>query len=375
MRGEVIDGFVVIRTDAPIAVAGIDLQSPAGRLVPVPESEGAAPFTFFLSNTPNQITWGTLGSTVVIDGTFATSAGYAGDPTGDLTATWGNGPSPVAFDIISPSVVAPTDPPVSQDLSGVALDITDQQSLAIRGTGQSISQLAVSSPSGGLVPSEDVASAAGPFATLEELTVDSGQLLLFSTGSSVTLDGVLDLGVAWHEEFDGPREQFLENLFTDVSAEVNTPTGIVAEIDFFQPVSRTVSVRLNEQGLLVLEGTGQQISGVNIVSPSGSLLSTASGDLSSDAAGPFSFLIANNENQVSFGNLGATVTLDEIVLPVGVDAQDLASSDLVIEIGIGADVVRLELGSQLIPEPSRLGPFIFGVLAAMGTVRSRRRRS
>jgi len=87
------DGFLVITFTRRTSLAGIDLQSAAGNLIPVSNEVGAEPFTFFLTNTPNQITWGNLGSSVIFEpgDQFATSAGYNGDPTGDLRGFWGDG--------------------------------------------------------------------------------------------------------------------------------------------------------------------------------------------------------------------------------------------------------------------------------------------
>ena len=69
------DGFIEITGNGQEA-AGIDLISAGGLLVPIPGND-AAPFTFLLANTPGQITWGSLGSTVTIDGTLVTGAGYS----------------------------------------------------------------------------------------------------------------------------------------------------------------------------------------------------------------------------------------------------------------------------------------------------------
>lgn len=115
VTGEIRDGKIVVIATEPVAAAGLDLISAGGLMVPVPDPPGASPFTFFLSNTPNQITWGNLGSTVTFDGEFATNAGYTGDdPAGDLTAAWGNGPTPVAFPVTGAAVVEPpvVTPPV-----------------------------------------------------------------------------------------------------------------------------------------------------------------------------------------------------------------------------------------------------------------------
>ena len=85
LTGVLRDGKIVLISSEPVEAIGLDFQSAIGLIEPVPDEIGAAPFTFLLSNTANQIVWGNLGSTVRIDGELATEAGYLGDPTsGDL---------------------------------------------------------------------------------------------------------------------------------------------------------------------------------------------------------------------------------------------------------------------------------------------------
>ena len=118
VTGEIRDGKIVVIASEPVEAAGLDFQSPAGRLVPVPDPPGASPFTFFLSNTANQITWGNLGSSVTIDGELATEAGYTGDPTGDLELFWGDGATPVAFPVSVGGPVTPPNEVVPEPASG-----------------------------------------------------------------------------------------------------------------------------------------------------------------------------------------------------------------------------------------------------------------
>lgn len=104
MTGLLRDGRFVLRSTEPVYAAGIDLQSPLGLLQPVPEND-AGPFTFFLANTPNQITWGNLGNVITIDGELTLDAGYSGDPTsGDLLAFVGIGPHPVPFAVVADAI-------------------------------------------------------------------------------------------------------------------------------------------------------------------------------------------------------------------------------------------------------------------------------
>lgn len=99
IRGGLFEGRIFLFADDPAETAGIDLQSSAGLLVPVADPPGASPFTFFLANTQNQITWGNLGNTVLIDNAWE-AAGYTGDlETGDLVGFWGDGPTQRSIDL------------------------------------------------------------------------------------------------------------------------------------------------------------------------------------------------------------------------------------------------------------------------------------
>lgn len=83
------DGKVVLSGDN-VPVLGVELKSAGGFLIPV-DTNLAAPFEFFLRNTPEQIIYGSLVNEVVIDGDLVLSAGYAnpGGFEGDLIGQWG----------------------------------------------------------------------------------------------------------------------------------------------------------------------------------------------------------------------------------------------------------------------------------------------
>ena len=119
------DGTIRIVADGVINAAGLDMRSEGGHLVPVPDSVGAAPFTFFLANTSNQITWGNLGTIVTFDGEWVSGARYTGpDPENDLMLAWGFGAVPVSFPAAfsgAVDAVDPTDPVVPEPSSSLLL--------------------------------------------------------------------------------------------------------------------------------------------------------------------------------------------------------------------------------------------------------------
>ena len=114
VAGVVDGGKITVSADPAVNAAGLDLISAGGNLVPAADNN-AAPFTFLLSNTANQVTYGNLGTTVEIGpGGLELTAGYNGNPEGDLTASWGDGATPVAF-----PVAAAAAPPVPEPSTGL----------------------------------------------------------------------------------------------------------------------------------------------------------------------------------------------------------------------------------------------------------------
>lgn len=85
LLGEVDEGKIVITADRPVQVPGVDIQSAAGLLIPIPldgETAPADPFSFLLANTTRQVTFGILNGNVTLDGRWVTPVGY--EPTGDF---------------------------------------------------------------------------------------------------------------------------------------------------------------------------------------------------------------------------------------------------------------------------------------------------
>ena len=106
LDGEFPNGGGLISVTASggdVNAAGLDFISPSGGLRPVPPGDAtapAAPFTFLLSNTANQVTYGNLGTSVTFgDGTTTELSVGANGGTGDIAATWGNVATPVAFEV------------------------------------------------------------------------------------------------------------------------------------------------------------------------------------------------------------------------------------------------------------------------------------
>ena len=207
VSGEIRDGLIVVIAETPIEAAGLDFQSAGGNLVPVPDPPGSMPFTFFLSNTANQITWGNLGSTVTIDGELATQAGYTGDPTGDLTTFWGDGPTPVEFTTTLPGGGDP-DPPVVEPPPVVDPPVVDPPAASgpVSGSINADGFIVVNANPPVEAAGLDFQSAAGllvpvagddatPFTFF--LSNTANQITWGNLGSTVTIDGDLVTGAGY----------------------------------------------------------------------------------------------------------------------------------------------------------------------------------
>jgi|GEM_PF-5908495 len=92
-----------------VVAAGLDFTSAGGNLVPVAgDPASAAPFTFFLSNTANQVTYGNLGNSVTFaDGSTTELSVGAVAGADDILAAWGDGPNPVNFQVSEMITVSP----------------------------------------------------------------------------------------------------------------------------------------------------------------------------------------------------------------------------------------------------------------------------
>lgn len=86
-------------------LAGVEFISQGGLLTPVPIVDGENlprpdPFEVLLSNSEQRVTYGSLNSTVRVDGRLILSAGYRGNsPEDDLSAVWGRGIEAIPFPV------------------------------------------------------------------------------------------------------------------------------------------------------------------------------------------------------------------------------------------------------------------------------------
>ena len=290
ISGEVRDGKLFVFSSQPTEMLGIDFVSPNSLLTPLPEGASANPFTFLLSNSPQQITWGTLGSSVTLDGEWATQAGYTGTDTSELQASWGQGqnsvPFPVSLIQAVPEVPVVT-PPTGSSLS---VSVNDANRFVLHANDFSLENLLFRSESGGLVPAENAA----PFPSL--ITNDSTQISYLSP-NTLTLDGAITLSAGWN----GSQNDLLVETFSDKRLRPIHSGAIAQCVDCPLP---TLGVSFDEDQRFVLQGNNHQLRELDFYS-NGSLVPA-------ESAAPFVGLESNTAEHISYRALEG-VTIDGAV--------------------------------------------------------------
>ena len=99
----------VTASGGDVNAAGLDFKSSNDMLIPVPGGPAApgAPFTFLLSNTPSNVTYGNLGTSVTFADGTTTELSVGAQAGAEITASWGNGPTPVSFPVAAAVVPEP----------------------------------------------------------------------------------------------------------------------------------------------------------------------------------------------------------------------------------------------------------------------------
>lgn len=284
-------------------MSGLDIMSPGGALIPIEGgtlSASAAPFTFLLSNTENQITYGNLGTSVELDGALTLSAGwnpFASDPS--VTMAYGDGPTPRPITLFLEPCEGEACPklPPPPVLAGVDAD----RHIVLKGTGQELSDITFRSASNSLVPT----SSPAPFA--QTLANTPAEVQLASPGASVKLDGNVTLGVGWNERNNNRDIEFEYQLFEgDAVATTKIPKRDYA--DYKVPTFNRLITTVNEDDHFVIRGSGQPITEFSLISPAGSIEP-------SETVSPFSSYKSNTPEIVTLSAGDSPVVVDgELVL-------------------------------------------------------------
>ena len=289
------EGFFVLNGDGE-ELLGVDIMSPLGALIP-PASNDAAPFTFLLSNTENQITYGNLGAATVIDGAVKLTARFdpfVNDP--DVTVAVGIGPA-------SESVLFTPGPCELCPTPTLKVRVNEDRNLLLNGQGQTLSEITFHSESGSLSP----ATSAAPFA--QSTINNANQITLASPGANVTLDGPVVLAAGWSNHLFTQDVAYDYQLVEDAGTEQIGPFTLRAsdyDVDVRMPPLLNGFVR--EDDHIVLQGEGQPITNLTLSSRSESLIPAVT-------SSPFDGYGENSASRVEF-TLNESITLDgEIVLP------------------------------------------------------------
>ena len=259
---------------------GLDFQSQAGLLS---NDESAAPFGFFLAEQPEHVSLGALGpsNAVTLDGELITSVYYAGtNPERDLTAMWGEtGGKSVEFDI---TVDVP-------ELNAVVRN----GRIVVEGSGQQLIGLDFQSEAG-LLTSD---ASAAPFGFYLSETPQHVSLGVLGPDNAVTLDGSLVTSVGYSG--------------TDPANDLEARWGDLSAGHFAFNVSidhSSLSGFVDDNNYVVLEGTGQEVVGLDFKSPDGQLVPLEAGEES-----PFQVVLSNTSEHISVGLLGDSVTVDGLL--------------------------------------------------------------
>lgn len=291
------DDFFFVLNGQGEEISGVDIQSPLGGLVPA-ENQNAAPFTFMLSNTPQQVTYGHLGTTTTVDGNLKLTAGYnpnIGDPSTKVYI--GDGPVPVevpltigACEGCPPSLLRAT---VNEDLNFV-----------LTGRDHQVSDITFRSPSGSLVP----ATSPAPFT--ETAVNTTNQISFSSNGPPVTLDGEVVLAAGWSDHlFTRDVEYEYTVLHDDTSLSVGPKTLRSTDYEYSLPRLSRLDTFVNNADHIVFRGSGQPLTSLTISAFQNSLIP-------SDDPGPFDSILTNTAGEVTYG-FDSPVQIDgEVVLPV-----------------------------------------------------------
>ena len=255
-----------------VNAGGLDFISPSGGLIPDPSSD-SSPFTFFLANSTNQVTFGNLGSSVrfASDSTTVLPVGALAGTT-DIQAAWGDGPTPIPFSVSGGG--------------GASVGLADDLHFVLSGTNETVSGLRLSSSGGSLIPGLD----ASPFASILQSTNS-----LIQTTGNVTIDGAIKLSHSWNA-VEGIRD--VQFAFDD------NPLRSLSPVEY-PPRAPTggLSARIGANDQLIISGRGNELRELDFQSPSGSLVPATSAE-------PFAELLSNQNTLVHFNSPSSFVKLD-----------------------------------------------------------------
>ena len=319
------DNFLVLSGNGERA-SGLDLISASGGLIPAADGQ-AAPFMFLLNNTPNQITYGNLGTEVIIEGELRLTAGWDPQATArDLEAAYGMGALPIEIPIL--------DSFYDGGGAAVGVSLNENHRFVLGGSGLQLSSLAFHSASGSLVPAETPAPfSSTPVNTPRQVSYDS-------LGTNVTIDGEVTLSSGWDPS------QFRRDVEWEYVGDTRSvERTALPERLFNLPSFGNLVARVDDDNFVVIIGSGHPLTQLSLESNNGTLLP-------GDDPAPFDSISVSTANLVTFQPLGESVVLDgEVTLSTQWDSTTRIK-DIVVDYDLQGDLQdrRVHIPSSLYPE-------------------------
>lgn len=315
LRASVIeDGSIMMQIEGIFSLSDISFQSPSGSLRPAPS---AAPFSQLTSNTPHEVAYTTTPGQLVIDGALTMNVGWGGHPfERDIEYTYAlTGQDPVGPTKIKKSAY---DLRLEQ-LGLVDFHVNELDEIVVTADAVPLSHLVLASPSGSLLPSNEL----GGFAAYGANT--TRRVAFEPEGDFISLDGELVLPTGWNWRgskdvtaiWRQPGELRGGKLFISPDNYPDVPV----------PGKEPVLFTLDENNNFVITGIGQDISAIHFSSPTGAL--RPSGE---EKIAPFPVMLTNEPDSIILGVLGGVLLDGSFVTDIGPVSPDRLD-EIEIEVG------------------------------------------
>lgn len=306
-----------------------ELTSPSGSLTP---AQDLGPFQGLTENSPSQISF-EAAEFVRLDGTLKLDAGYNVDVSGeDVSYRYRQ----VGFlNPRGPYSVSDRQYPPNPKKSPLRMRVDDDLNLLVGGIGQLLTSLQIDSPNGSLSAAEDPA----PFANF---ATSLPTQVVVEAADTLRIEGFVKLPVSW----------------TETAADISFTYSLDGVEDVFGPLRidgrdypapNVINVTVNNSGSISLFGSGQEISGFQIKSASGSLHRLDVPDIE-----PFDTVVSSTANLVEYAATDP-VSVRFLSLPFRWDPEGTPDLEIsFLPTGSRAIAARIVYGTS-IPEPSSFG--------------------
>lgn len=295
----------IVLTGKGEKILGIDFQSKSGSLIPGHTNE---PFQVTLANSPNQVTYGAIGSdkAVTLDGSLTLTTRWNALSAADvqyeygLTGSRSFGPFELFREV-----------PDALDVLRVSLN--ESYNWVLHGTGERLAQFDLSSNRGGLI----AAQSADPFLSI--FLNDENAVRFVDPIGNVSVDGDVTLSAGWSYDL-GIRD--VKYWYRQQGKDLNEGPYVVPESVYPpRPPGSKVGVTIDDADRrFVLRGEGHQLRTFELQSPSGSLLPA-------ESIGRFDTITENTKTRVAYAHANNIQLDGTLKLDSGYDI-DVAGEDV-----------------------------------------------